>query len=288
MGPQGHPRRSLPLVGLDAVIFDVDGVITDTASIHAAAWRRMFDAFLAARAQRTHAAFVPFDAEEDYRRYVDGKSRYDGVRGFLGSRGIVLPEGDPTDPSGRETVCGLGNRKNQLFLGQLREHGAEPYRSTIELVRELVRRGIRVAAVSASRNLSEVLQAAGIAELFPVRVDGVIADELGLAGKPDPAVFLEAARRLDVEPSRAAVVEDARSGVEAAARGGFAFVIGIDRTGDGDALRAAGADVVLQDLAELGIDAPPGAAPSSSRTLPLALVEADAIIRRIAGKRPAV
>jgi alpha,alpha-trehalase len=278
----------MPLDRVDAVIFDVDGVITDTASVHAAAWRRMFDAFLASRARRTDEAFVPFDAEEDYRQFVDGKPRYDGVRSFLASRGIVLPEGDPTDPSDRETVCGLGSRKNELFLEQLREHGAEPYRSTTELVRELVRRGVGVAAVSASRNMSEVLEAAGVAELFPVRVDGVIADELRLPGKPHPAAFLEAARRLDVEPSRAAVVEDARSGVEAAARGGFAFVIGVDRTGDGDALRTAGADIVVPDLAELEVESDVGSAPSSIRTLPLALDHAEAVARRIGGRRPAV
>lgn len=239
---------------LDAVVFDTDGVVTDTASVHAAAWKRMFDGYLEGRAARTGEPFVPFDAEEEYLRHVDGRPRYDGVRTFLASRGIELPDGEPDDPPDRETVCGLGNRKNDYFLAHLRERGAEPYPSTVALVRQLQARGIRTAAISASRNMAEVLDAAGLAELFEVRVDGVIAGQEDLPGKPDPAVFLEAARRLGVEPGRAAVVEDAIAGVEAGRRGGFALVVGVDRAGHADALAAAGADVVVEDLGELRFD----------------------------------
>jgi trehalose 6-phosphate phosphatase len=270
-------------VSVDAVVFDMDGVITDTASVHAAAWKRLFDRYLQDRVERTGERFEPFDADEDYRRYIDGKPRYDGVRSFLASRGIELPEGDPDDPPDRETVCGLGNRKNDFFLEHLREHGAEPYPSTVELVRELRARGVRTAAISASRNMSEVLEAAGVAELFPVRVDGLVAEELGLPGKPDPAVFVEAARRLGVDPARTAVVEDALSGVEAGRRGGFALVIGVDRTGHADALRAAGADVVVGDLGELEL--PPG---PTVRELPLALERREEIRGLVSGRRPAV
>jgi len=272
---------------IDAVIFDMDGVITDTVPAHAAAWKRLFDAFLRERADREGERFVAFDADEDYRRYVDGKPRYDGVRSFLGSRGIELPEGDPSDPPELATVFGLGNRKNEYFLDHLREHGADPYPSTIELVRALRARGVRTAAISASQNMSQVLDAAGVGELFEVRVDGVLADELGLPGKPAPAVFEEAARRLGVEPSKAAVVEDALSGVEAGRRGGFGLVIGVDRAGHPDALRAAGADVVVSDLVELRLpEGDPGRA--SIRDLPAALDHRDEISARFRSRRPAV
>ena len=244
---------SLPLSRIDAVIFDMDGVVTDTASTHAAAWKRVFDGYLGERARRMDERFRPFE-EDDYRRYVDGKPRYDAVRDFLASRGIALPEGDPTDPPDRETVCGLGNRKDAYFLAQLREQGAQAYPGTVALVRQLAARGVRTAIISASRNLTEVLDAAGVGDLFQVEVDGLDAERLGLAGKPDPAVFLEAARRLRVEPARAAIVEDALAGVEAGRRGGFALVVGVDRTGHPDALRAAGADVVVSDLDALELE----------------------------------
>ncbi len=278
--------------GVDAVIFDTDGVITDTASVHAAAWKRLFDEYLRERAERLGGPFEPFDADEDYRRYVDGKPRYDGVQAFLGSRGVDIPWGDPTDPPDRETVCGLGNLKNGYFLDHLQEFGAVPYPSTVELVRELKARGVRTAVISASRNMREVLASAGVSDLFDVMVDGVAAEELGLAGKPDPAVFEEAAGRLGVEPARAAIVEDALAGVEAGKRGGFGLVIGVDRTGHADELAAAGADVVVGDLGDLGELGPLGTgAPGEGhdiRDLPPALDHGAEIRGTLSERRPAV
>ena len=246
-----HAPFELPMDSLDAVIFDLDGVITDTASVHAAAWKEMFDEFLAGRAGREREDRRPF-SQEDYFLHVDGKPRYDGVDSFLDSRGISLPRGDGADPPEAETTCGLGNRKDELFLSRLRERGVARFPSSIELLHRLRAAGCRAAIISASRNCSQVLNAAGVAELFDARVDGIDADELGLSGKPDPAVFLEAANRLGVEPARAAVVEDALAGVEAGRRGRFGLVIGIDRAGHGDALREHGADVVVGDLGQVG------------------------------------
>jgi beta-phosphoglucomutase family hydrolase len=249
----GNLRTNGPVERIAAVIFDTDGVVTRTATVHAAAWKALFDEYLRRRAAATGEPFVPF-VDEDYVRYVDGRSRYEGVEAFLASRGIVLPAGEPGDPSDRETVCGLGNRKNENFLAQLRDHGVEPFDSTLALVRRLQRRAIRTAVVSASENCAAVLDAVGARQLFDVRVDGVDAAALGLASKPDPALFLEAARRLDTEPASAAVVEDALAGVEAGRRGGFGLVVGIDRTGHSDALVDHGADVVVSDLAALDVD----------------------------------
>jgi beta-phosphoglucomutase family hydrolase len=237
--------------GITAVIFDMDGVVTETASVHAAAWKRLFDDYLERRAKLADETFVPFDPDEDYRRYIDGKARRDGVRDFLASRGITLPEGDSSDAPDVETVSGLGNRKNDYFLNHVSRYGATAYRSTVALVEQLRSARVRTAIISASLNMSQVLEAAGVADLFEIRVDGHAAEDLGLPGKPDPAVFLEAARRLGVEASQAAVVEDALAGVEAGRRGGFALVIGVDRAGHPDALRAAGADLVVSDLGEL-------------------------------------
>jgi alpha,alpha-trehalase len=231
----------------------MDGVVTDTASTHAAAWKRLFDGYLGERARRKDEPLSPF-TPDDYRCFVDGKPRYDGVRDFLASRDIALPEGDPTDPPDRETVCGLGNRKDEYFLAQLREHGAQAYPGTVALVRQLAARGVGTAIISASRNLTEVLDSAGVGDLFRVEVDGLAAERLGLPGKPDPAVFLEAAKRLGVEAARVAIVEDALAGVEAGRRGAFAFVVGVDRTGHADALDSAGADVVVSDLGELELE----------------------------------
>ena len=257
----GAEAAGVRLDRLAAVIFDMDGVVTDTASIHAAAWKQMFDAYLRERSQRSGEPFRPFDIDTDYRRYVDGKPRYDGVRDFLHARGIILPEGTSADVPGTETVRGLGNRKDQAFLAHIAEHGVEPYPGTIALVRWLRGQGVGVAIISASRNLNEVLDAAGIGDLFEVRVDGIEAERLGLAGKPAPDVFLEAARRLRAEPSEAAILEDALAGVEAGRRGGFRLVSGVDRTGHADELRAHGADVVVADPGELLASAqPPGRA----------------------------
>jgi alpha,alpha-trehalase len=248
------PERSVVIRTdrIDAVIFDMDGVVTDTARVHAAAWARLFDGYLGDRAAVTGEAFGPFTVD-DYRRFIDGKPRYDGVRSFLATRGITLPEGEASDPPDRLTVRGLGNRKDGYFLGHLREHGIASFPTTVALLEELRAAGIRTAVVSASRHLDEVLAAGHVEHLFDVRVGGTEADRLGLAGKPDPGVFLEAARRLRVRPGRAAVVEDALAGVEAGRRGGFALVIGVDRLDHGAELLAAGAGVVIRDLVEVGV-----------------------------------
>ncbi len=237
---------------LDAVVFDMDGVVTRTAAVHAAAWKRLFDAYLAGRGVREQVVYEPFDADGDYRLYVDGKPRYDGVASFLLSRGIELPWGDPSDPPDAETVCGLGNSKNDYFRSEIEEHGVRPFETTVDLVRELQAHGFGTAIISASRNAEVVLNAAGVGDLFPVRVDGLVAEELSLPGKPDPAVFVEAARQLGATPARTAIVEDAIAGVTAGRRGAFALVIGVDRSGsDAPGLLENGADVVVRDLAEV-------------------------------------
>jgi alpha,alpha-trehalase len=227
----------------DAVVFDMDGVITDTAGAHEAAWKRTFDEFLRARPQ----PFLPF-VHDDYLAHVDGRPRDDGVADFLTSRAIALPYGTPDDPPDADTVWGLANRKNHDFLRVIAAVGAQPFPESVDLVRALQAHGFGTAVISASRNAAQILAAAGIGDLFPVRVDGVELERLALAGKPAPDVFIEAARRLDSVPARAVVVEDAIAGVEAGRAGGFGLVIGIDRTGDGDALRTHGADVVVRDL----------------------------------------
>jgi beta-phosphoglucomutase family hydrolase len=224
-------------------VFDTDGVITRTAEVHFAAWRELFEAALDA----------PF-TEEDYLRHVDGRPRYDGVAALLAARGVELPWGDPSDGPDRDTVCGLGNRKNVVFRETLARDGVAPYETTVAFVRSLRGAGVAVAAVSASENQLAVLDGAGLTDLFDVRVDGVMARELGLAGKPDPALFLEAASRLGVEPAGAAVVEDARSGVRAGRRGHFGVVVGVDRAGHPEQLLEAGADVVVDDVQQLFID----------------------------------
>ena len=241
-----HPAR------IAAVIFDMDGVVTQTASVHMAAWKRLFDEFLKQRSQATGEPFREF-TETDYREYVDGMPRYDGVRKFLASRGITLPDGSPDDPPGDTTVCALGNRKNDYFNRELAEHGVQRYDSTVALIRQLKAASVHTAIISASKNTTTVLTAAGVRDLFEAQIDGNVAADLGLPGKPDPAVFLEAARRLGVSPDRAAVVEDAIAGVEAGHRGGFALVIGVDRTGHPQALKEGGADVVVSDLSQVSV-----------------------------------
>ena len=236
---------------LDAFLFDLDGVLTATAHIHARCWKLMFDEFLNQRAQRTGEPFQPFDVEQDYLPYVDGKPRYEGVQSFLASRGIELPWGDPDDPPEAQTACGLGNRKNVLYNEALATERPQVFERGVDYVRYLHDRGIKTAVVTASKNATTVLRAAGIEDLFDVQIDGVVAAELRLAGKPEPDTFLEAARRLGVEPARAAVVEDAESGVQAGRAGNFGLVIGVDRTGNADALRENGADIVVADVGDL-------------------------------------
>jgi beta-phosphoglucomutase family hydrolase len=235
----------------DAVLFDLDGVLTDTAKVHAACWKKMFDEFLRNQVAQTGEPFRPFDIDTDYKQYVDGKLRYEGVRSFLHSRGIRLPDGDPGDPAHRETICGLGNRKNDLIQEVLATDGVEVYDRSLPFVHHLRSVGIRTAIVSASRNCPAVLAAAGLADFFDVRVDGEVAARLHLAGKPAPDTFLEAARQLGVEPARAVVVEDAIAGVQAGRAGQFGLVIGVARKGEEDALRENGADIVVADLSEL-------------------------------------
>jgi alpha,alpha-trehalase len=247
------PQAVISAARHDAVVFDMDGVVTQTATVHAAAWKALFDAYLRQRSARSGEPFRPFDIEADYLPYVDGKPRYDGVRDFLASRGITLPWGGPSDPPDAETVCGLGNRKNDFFMAEVEAHGVQAFPTTVALIHDLKDRGIHTAVISASKNTSTILDAAGVRGLFEAQVDGEVADELGLPGKPDPAVFLEAARRVGVPPQRAVVVEDAEAGVEAGHRGGFGLVVGVDRSDHAQALKQHGADVVVGDLAEVRV-----------------------------------
>lgn len=235
----------------DAVLLDLDGVITDTASLHAACWQQMFDEFLQKRATQRSEAFRPFDPAIDYRLYVDGKPRFDGVRDFLTSRGIQLPEGNPDDLPEAETVCGLGNRKNELVNNIIEAKGVEPYDGSVKLIRQLRHRGFKIAVVTSSQNCAAVLKAAKLDAFFDTRVDGNMILSEHLAGKPAPDTFLMAARLLGVEPSRAVVIEDALSGVEAGFNGKFGLVIGVARKGNADELRQHGAHLVVNDLGEL-------------------------------------
>lgn len=232
----------------EAVLFDLDGVLTPTAKVHASAWKRAFDDVLA---HLVGPDFEPFDTDRDYRRYVDGRPRYDGVATFLASRDIDLPRGHPSDPPGRDTICAVGNLKNQLIKQVLEEEGVEAYPGSIALLDYLDGTGIKLAIVSASANATAVLEAAGIRDRFEAQVDGIVARELDLAGKPRPDPFVEAARRLGAAPGVSVVVEDAVAGVEAGVAGGFGAVIGVDRHDDPAALREAGADLVVSDLEEL-------------------------------------
>ena len=232
-----------------ACLFDLDGVITKTAVIHAAAWKRTFDGFLRGR---DGAGFRPFDDADDYAAYVDGLPRADGVRSFLASRGIELPEGTPDDPPDRSTVHGLGNRKNELLLAMIRTDGVEAYDGSLRYIEAVRAHGLRTAVVSSSANCRDILRSVGAESLFDVRIDGVVATERRLPGKPRPDTFLAAAKDLGVAPSEAAVFEDALAGMDAGRSGHFRYVVGVDRVGQGAALRAHGADIVVRDLAELG------------------------------------
>jgi beta-phosphoglucomutase family hydrolase len=235
----------------DAVLFDLDGVITDTANLHAACWKQMFDEVLEMRSKKTGGVFFPFDLDTDYRLHVDGKSRFDGVRDFLKSRGIELPEGRPDDPAQAETVGGLANRKNNLVNKFIEDRGVEPYEGSVRLIHQLRRTGFKIAVVTSSQNCDAVLSAAKLDSCFKVRVDGHTVLSQHLAGKPAPDMFLAAARLLEVEPARAVVIEDAISGIEAGSNGHFGLVIGVARKGNSEELHRHGAQMVVSDLGEL-------------------------------------
>jgi beta-phosphoglucomutase family hydrolase len=234
-----------------AGLFDLDGVLTPTAVVHAAAWKEMFDEYLQGRAARGGEPFRPFDQRADYEEFVDGKPRLDGTRSFLESRGIHLPEGQPDDAPGIETIHGLSNRKNNLVLAKIKAGGVTAYPGSVAYLEALRAGGISRAVVSSSSNCHDILMSARIDGFFDVQVDGVVAERERLAGKPAPDTFLAAARHLGVDPKAAAVFEDALAGVAAGRAGGFGFVVGVDRVGQGPALEAHGADVVVSDLGDL-------------------------------------
>lgn len=235
----------------DAVLFDLDGVLTATAKVHAVCWKTMFDEYLQKRAAETGEAFYPFEIATDYTRYVDGKPRGDGVRDFLKSRGIQIAEGTSEDPPSAPTIHGLGNHKNEMVHKVIEAEGVETYEGSIKLVHQLRRQGIKTAVVSASHNAPEVLRAAKILDLFDTRVDGGVTRDLDLPGKPAPDTFLTAAKQLGVDPKRAVVVEDALSGVQAGVAGRFGLVIGVARKGNAEELKQSGAHLVVNDLSEL-------------------------------------
>jgi beta-phosphoglucomutase family hydrolase len=234
-----------------ACLFDMDGVVTQTAKVHDAAWKEMFDDFLKSWSASHNVPFVPFDPVRDYDEYVDGKPRLEGTASFLGSRGIELPAGEESDPAGTPTVWGLSNRKNELILKVLARDGVQAYEGSVRYVKAAREAGLRTAIVSSSANTEAVLKAAGVDSLFEVRVDHQVAEAAKLRGKPAPDTFLEAARLLGVAPANATVFEDALAGVAAGRAGNFGFVVGVDRVGQADQLHAHGADVVVKDLAEL-------------------------------------
>jgi beta-phosphoglucomutase family hydrolase len=249
--PQDPKPQVISKENFDAVLFDLDGVLTATAKIHAACWKKMFDEFLRKRAEERGEPFQPFDIATDYYPYVDGKLRYDGVRSFLESRGIDLPFGSPDDPPGAPTIIGLGKLKDNMVKAELKKGNVEIYEGGVALARHVRRLSLKSAVVSASKNCEAVLEFAGIAHLFDLRVDGIVADRLKLPGKPAPDTFLKAAELLGVEPARTVVVEDAISGVQAGRAGNFGLVVGVDRQGDAEALRQNGADIVVTDLSVL-------------------------------------
>ncbi|MFC1709241.1 HAD family hydrolase [Candidatus Omnitrophota bacterium] len=235
----------------DAILFDMDGVLTATAKVHAACWKKMFDEFLKKHSAENNKPFVPFDKDADYKFYVDGKPRYDGVRSFLKSRDITLPEGTPESPPDSVTICGLGNRKNALINEVLESDGVEVYPGSLKFIKYVRDLKIRTAVVSSSKNCQAIIRAGKIEDFFETRVDGVVSSQLKLTGKPAPDIFIQAAKNLGVEPKRAVVVEDAISGVQAGRNGKFGLVVGVNREGDPQVLLDNGADVVVNDLAEL-------------------------------------
>ena len=271
-----------------AVLFDMDGVVTDTARAHAAAWKRLFDEFLEARANRLGEAFRPFDPRDDYRRFVDGKPRADGIRSFLASRGIELPAGSRDDGPDEDTVAGLGYRKNRYFRTWLDENRVEPYPGTLRLLEALRNEGVATAVFSSSRNAEAVLESAALLDRFDARVDGNDLLRLDIPGKPDPAMLLEAARLLDVAPAECAVFEDARSGIEAGVQGGFRPVIGVARDDQGDVLKEAGAHLVIRDLAQLRFTPADGLTLRTLANLPSALDRENEMLPRLKTGEPAV
>ena len=247
------PQKSEKL-SFEAVVFDLDGVVTKTALVHAAAWKEMFDEYLRLREKRDNELFREFTHEKDYLPYVDGKPRYKGVQSFLESRGVFIDFGDPQDEPEKETVCGLGNRKNIKLREVLKTKGVEVYESTVALLHELRQRGIRVGVASSSKNCQFVLQSAGLEDLFETRVDGVVSVELGLKGKPEADIFVVAAKNLGSEPDKAIVVEDAVSGVQAGRNGKFGLVVGLAREKNEEELKNNGADVVIEDFEGITVD----------------------------------
>jgi beta-phosphoglucomutase family hydrolase len=237
--------------GVRGCLFDLDGVLTQTAKVHDAAWKQMFDGYLRERARQAGQPFVPFDPVRDYDEYVDGKPRAEGTRSFLASRGITLPEGSPDDPADAQTVYGLGNRKNAIVLQRIHDDGVQVYDGSVRYLRAVRDAGLRTAVVSSSANCRDVLVAAGIEDLFEARIDGVVAQQQQLRGKPEPDTFLAGARALGLQPAQGAVFEDALAGVAAGRAGKFGYVVGVDRVGQADALREHGADIVVTDLADL-------------------------------------
>jgi len=272
----------------DAVVFDLDGVVTLTASVHAAAWKELFDAYLADRAERVGEPFVPFDLQGDYHTHVDGKPRIDGVKSFLASRGIELPEGAPGDGPDEPTARGLGNRKNGYFRRALEERGAEVDERTVVFIHRLREEGIRVAVASSSKNCGPILDRVGLSDLFEARVDGVVSEEIGLKGKPNPDIFIEAARRVGASPERTVVVEDAISGVQAGRAGGFGLVIGIDRVGAAGALREHGADLVLESFDDRSLDTVRAWFAQQAERRPSALRQWPELREKLKGRRPAL
>lgn len=242
------------MLNFDAAIFDMDGVITRTATVHSRAWKKMFDEYLHYREKKFHEPFHEFTHAGDYSSYVDGRPRYKGVDAFLKSRGIDLPSGHPEDDPNLETVCGLGNRKNEFFNQVLAEEGVGVYDSTIKLIKELLARRIRVGVATSSKNCLPILEKAGITDLFETHVDGVVSAGLGLKGKPEPDIFTTASDNLGAKYDRTVVVEDAVSGVQAGRRGNFGLVIGVARENNARELKNHGADVVVADLSELSVD----------------------------------
>ncbi len=271
MGTSRSPLM-ISAAGFDAAIFDLDGVVTRTARVHAAAWKKLFDQYLQRRAEQDGTAFRPFDIQADYRQYVDGRPRDEGVQAFLESRGLTLPYGDPSDAPDRETICGLGTQKNTFFREALKEQGVESYPSTLAFIRAARSQGLKTAVVSSSKNCADVLETAGISALFDVKVDGVDAARDRLRGKPAPDMFLRAASLLEVVPARAILFEDAVAGVQSGREAAFGLVVGVDRAGQAEALHAHGADLVVSDLGELTLR-------------PSALVSAEKIFHCAGGRR---